>query len=217
MGHKNCTNHKGWKENQKRLGKLFEKRKEQRIKEYLKNPKRCKYCNKIIPYEEKRKQFCNHSCSASFNNSGKNKQRKREKTYCINCNTILGNQAKYCSRDCQIKYEYKVYIEQWKKGEISGTAKGDYMPVKIRRYIFEKFDRKCTKCGWSKINSYTGLIPLHVDHVDGNSENNKEENLDLLCPSCHSLTPNYGSLNKGNSKREYRNKWRKKHKELMGV
>lgn len=44
-------------------------------------------------------------------------------------------------------------------------------------------------------------MPLEVHHIDGNCTNNKEENLQLLCPNCHSLTPNSGSLNKGNSKR----------------
>ena len=33
--------------------------------------------------------------------------------------------------------------------------------------------------------------------------NNKEENLQLLCPNCHSLTENFGSSNK-NSSRIYR-------------
>ena len=31
--------------------------------------------------------------------------------------------------------------------------------------------------------------------VDGNRKNNKEENLILLCPNCHSLTENYRYIN----------------------
>ena len=34
---------------------------------------------------------------------------------------------------------------------------------------------------------------------------NKEENLTLLCPNCHSLTPTYRGANKGNGKRDI--KW----------
>jgi 5-methylcytosine-specific restriction endonuclease McrA len=30
--------------------------------------------------------------------------------------------------------------------------------------------------------------------------NHNEKNLNLLCPNCHSLTPTYGSLNKGNGR-----------------
>ena len=43
-----------------------------------------------------------------------------------------------------------------------------------------------------------------VWHKDGDYTNNKEENLQLLCPNCHSLTETYGILNKGNSKRRNR-------------
>jgi 5-methylcytosine-specific restriction endonuclease McrA len=44
---------------------------------------------------------------------------------------------------------------------------------------------------------------LQLEHKDGNSENNKPENLCLLCPNCHSQTPTYGAKNKGNG-RHYR-------------
>lgn len=30
--------------------------------------------------------------------------------------------------------------------------------------------------------------------------NNKEENLELLCPNCHSLTDNFGALNKNSTR-----------------
>ena len=37
--------------------------------EYYKNPKRCRYCGKIIPFERRlRFDFCDNSCSASYNN-----------------------------------------------------------------------------------------------------------------------------------------------------
>lgn len=36
---------------------------------------------------------------------------------------------------------------------------------------------------------------MNVDHIDGDATNNSEDNLQLLCPNCHSLTENYGRLN----------------------
>ena len=39
-------------------------------KQYLENPKYCKYCGKEIPYEKRENDFCNHSCAASYNNKG---------------------------------------------------------------------------------------------------------------------------------------------------
>lgn len=43
-------------------------------------------------------------------------------------------------------------------------------------------------------------IPLEVDHIDGNHENNKLTNLKLLCCNCHALTPTYRIKNKGNGR-----------------
>lgn len=70
----------------------------------------------------------------------------------------------------------------------------------LRRYIFDKYENKCCICGWSKINPYTNTLPLEIDHIDGNANNNREENLRLLCPNCHSLTKNYRGANKGNGR-----------------
>ena len=43
-------------------------------------------------------------------------------------------------------------------------------------------------------------LSLHLDHVDGDRTNNEIGNLRLLCPNCHSLTPNYtGKKRKGRS------------------
>jgi hypothetical protein len=40
-------------------------------KKYENNPKCCKKCDKKIPYEKRNNDFCNSSCSASFNNIGR--------------------------------------------------------------------------------------------------------------------------------------------------
>lgn len=46
-----------------------QKYKQQRIDEYYLSPKLCLYCSKPIPYNKKTSnKFCNHSCSATYNN-----------------------------------------------------------------------------------------------------------------------------------------------------
>lgn len=116
--------------------------------------------------------------------------------YCIVCNAKLPSEnKKFCSYKCQQEYAYTTYINRWKQGLESGTKGSDQISNYIRRYLFNKFNSKCCKCGWNEINPYSGLIPLQIHHIDGNCLNNSENNLELLCPNCHSLTENYGNLN----------------------
>lgn len=122
---------------------------------------------------------------------------------CLNCNKVIQNRNKYCSIKCQKEYEYNEYINKWKKGEKFG-CRGDYqISIHIKRYLFNKYQNKCTRCGWGEKNKYTGNIPLEVEHIDGNYQNNNEDNLILLCPNCHSLTSTYkgANLNKGRKNR----------------
>ena len=54
-----------------------------------------------------------------------------------------------------------------------------------RALIESGTEYKCVKCDVK--NTYNGLpITLEVDHVDENWRNNKKENLQFLCPNCHS-------------------------------
>lgn len=125
--------------------------------------------------------------------------------YCLNCKNPLDNKKKkYCSNKCQKEFEYRAYIEKWKNNQVSGM-RGDYqLSMYIRRYIFEKYNNKCALCGWSRKNTFTGQIPLEIEHIDGNFENNEENNLILLCPNCHALTATYkgANLNRGRKARK---------------
>lgn len=123
-------------------------------------------------------------------------------TSCLNCGKSLNSDRKFCSHVCQNEYQYKQYIERWKKGEEDGM-KGNYqLSTHIRRYMLEKSKFKCSKCGWGERNIHTNTIPLEIDHIDGDYTNNKEENLQVLCPNCHSLTPTYKGANKGNGRKD---------------
>lgn len=133
---------------------------------------------------------------ATVNETRCSKCRVVKQRFCINCNNPLVNsQKKYCSPHCDLEYRYKKYIQEWKSGNRDGiTGKygtSDY----IRRYLRERSNNNCEKCGWNKVNPKTNKIPLHINHIDGDCLNNKEENLEYICPNCHSLTENYGSLN----------------------
>ena len=164
---------------------------------YLENPKYCKYCGKELPYEKRENDFCDHSCSASYNNLGicRNGEKLPEHSYCLNCGKEITRGRRFCNNTCYAEYERKQYIERWKRGEETGIIGKDDIATAVRKYMFEKNNNSCEICGWHEVNPYTGLVPLQIHHIDGDCKNNSEENLQLLCPNCHALTENFGSRN----------------------
>lgn len=181
----------------------------QYIEKYYKNPKICPQCGKIIPYELRKNKFCSQSCSATFNNLRRyNSTEIKIKEYslnkvpnsdleheCLYCKKTFkrtrGSVGKFCSNECQRKFQLENKINLWKQGKLSGM-KGAYgIADFIRNYLLKKANYKCELCGWGQKNPYTNKYTLEIHHIDGNYKNNTEDNLQVLCPNCHSMTPNY--------------------------
>ena len=51
-----------------------------------------------------------------------------------------------------------------------------------RKKAFKHYRAKCFSCGYNKNKKI-----LEVHHIDCNRENNKLENLIILCPNCHRI------------------------------
>lgn len=108
-------------------------------------------------------------------------------------------------------FQYNRYIQSWISGDVDGNVGVSAKNISrhLKKYLILKFGNKCSECGWNKRHSVTGFVPLEVDHIDGNSNNNLESNLRILCPNCHALTPYFKNFNKGNGRKWRRDKYRK--------
>lgn len=65
--------------------------------------------------------------------------------------------------------------------------------LKLRLVDEGIFEYKCYGCGITEWKNQR--IPLELDHIDGDKTNNTLENLKILCPNCHSITPTYKRKN----------------------
>jgi len=182
----------------------------------------CGNCGNVFNgrIKENRK-YCSHSCAATINDKiypkrtkyintetedGKIKKEKIfSQNYCLNCGTEV--RKKYCSSECQHEYRIKQIFDKIENGEFIHenieTRNRWY-----KKYLIKKYGEKCTKCGWNETHPITKKVPIELEHKDGNSENNDFDNLDLLCPNCHSLTLTYKALNKGNGRYKRRERYR---------
>lgn len=117
--------------------------------------------------------------------------------YCLYCGKEISNTKKFCDHSCQNEYYYEQKIQEWKNGDFNGLKGESQLSGYIRKYMLRKTNFACELCGWNKINPFTGTLPLEIHHKDGDYKNNQEENLQVLCPNCHSLTEHHKGANRG--------------------
>jgi hypothetical protein len=75
-----------------------------------------------------------------------------------------------------------------KKTLINGKQKQSFLKKGLLE--FNLLENKCYTCGLQPIWNNKKLI-MHLEHKNGNKNDNRLENLTLLCPNCHSQTETY--------------------------
>lgn len=159
---------------------------------------KCLQCSMtFISAVERNRKFCTRSCAATYNNKKFPKKQPSpfSTTHCKWCmspfsGTRINSEYKFCGKDCRSAYK--------NAGIIARCAAGNAGQHTIREYVKLTRPYMCEMCG---ISTWSNLpLTLELDHMDGNSSNNKPENVRLLCPNCHSQTPTFKNRNYGNGR-----------------
>ena len=144
---------------------------------------KCLQCGK----ETKNLKFCSRSCSASYNN----RRRKKQKYYCEKCGQLIGegqnfSRRKFCNKCNPNNVDWNnITLKQVKE-------KRKYQPHSRIRDLARKkalqYNRfyQCSNCGYNK-----HVEVCHIKSIDSFNEDscigeiNSLSNLVGLCPNCH--------------------------------
>ena len=141
----------------------------------------CSYgCNQEAKFQLKNKKWCcsikSNSCPEirRKNSEGSKNCYKNGRNLNFGGSKEKGDELRKKSHESHIEKLKQRPFEQWGK-----KLKCDL--------ILKEQDFKCCHC---KIEKFWNSKPLtfELDHINGDKQNNKRENLRLLCPNCHSQT-----------------------------
>jgi len=150
------------------------------------------------------KVYCSRSCAASVNN---HKHPKRTSRFgsgasgrCAQCGAFIPKRNTYCGNACRADLKRAEFIQGWIDGTVSGLTSIGLLATPLKNWLIDQRGPRCELCGWGERNITTGNLCLIADHTDGIWQNNRPENIRLLCPNCDSLQPTYKALNVGNGR-----------------
>jgi len=88
---------------------------------------------------------------------------------------------------------------QWKHVEWDQIPFEQLSRHKKRERLLKEANYACTKCDYDKRRDDGGCI-LEIDHINGDHNDNRKENLQVICPNCHALTPNFRNWGRSTKK-----------------
>lgn len=180
----------------------------------------CENCGNSHNGEFASGRFCGVSCSKSFSTKVKRPEinakvshslrtRKQEdfdeavlKFFCGQCKKGFAKRHSLSSHIAGCPQNpRKILRQENRESELLSLLELDYESVPNglkREKVFREQEGKCNRCGLSE---WLGQkITLELEHKNGDHYDNARENVELLCPNCHSLTDTWRGRNKNKGK-----------------
>ncbi len=113
---------------------------------------------------------------------------------------ILSTRRKrYCNSRCAAgpRRAGTAQIAAWLTGDLAGhTGVTCKLKPWVREWVLRRADYACEVCGWSERHPDDGRPLVEVDHIDGDAENTRPDNLKVLCPNHHAMTSTHRRRNR---------------------
>lgn len=155
--------------------------------------KKCKNCNvnDAVKYSKYTTgDFCSRECARSYGTK-EARQEINEKV----SKKLSGIKPNIIYTEEMLKTINKKRIQTF-NNKILQEPYSSLSEERMKKRIVLEQNGKCNKCGLSE---WLGeKIPLELEHIDGNHSNWERNNLEVLCPNCHAMTPTWRGRNQKN-------------------
>jgi len=133
-------------------------------------------------------KFCSHTCAASYNNTINPKRKPEHK--CKNCGKNINNTHWYCSDECKKKSNPSTFLSDDDIFTKNSSRSRNFIKKKFMKFI----KNECSICG--QLPEWQGIkLVMVLDHINGVPNDNRKENLRLVCPNCNSQLETFTSKN----------------------
>ena len=152
----------------------------------------CRKCDKKFVPKKGTINYCSLSCRNTRSFSAQTKEKKS----CITKRKWLEGSYSLIDWNKANGSEEKRFkqLESWKKKAYDRLFNGEKLHIQtLRKILIVDVENCCELCNTSKW--LDNPITLEVHHIDGNNKNNELQNLQILCPNCHSQTDNFRAKN----------------------
>jgi hypothetical protein len=160
--------------------------------------KKCKKCGSDFEPKKGLFDYCSLKCRNSRTWSDEDKMKKSESAKKSERLKEVLVQLRVFNKQTE---NYKKNIEKIKKTWDDKLMKEDFNLLsfeRLKKRVLIEQNNKCNHCGIETWNNKP--LILELEHKDGNNKNNLRDNLEAICPNCHSQTSTWRGKNKKNKK-----------------
>jgi len=166
------------------------------------------------------KRFCQEWQGLGQSRSKKTislEERKQKPEDCPNCGKTFKNIYSMSSHKGHCMGVTPSYNERsqeakdkmaWSRGKILADhedifCENSRYETGYAKKAFLRLDSSKYECSECQSSSWRGKnLVLELDHINGDNRDHRLENIRLLCPNCHSQTPNWRGRNKNSNKKK---------------
>ena len=132
-------------------------------------------------------RFCSSACAYTREHSeeANQKRSKAMKGHHYNKGQVPWNKGKRVSEGRGYFATNKIPVQDVLDGRHPNMSSYD---VRNKLLVEGILKDACMECGWSKKRPGYRFSTCQLHHKNGNKKDHRLDNLELLCPNCHSLT-----------------------------